>query len=177
MAFAIVATLIGAGILIGYLTWGVPRDPEPEKPAAPIWHDDGSLTAIRSPLAAPRLKTPSKPPHGKPVRTVEVTVKPDPPKPGATECAPVTLRLDLDRYTDGDRVNLRAENGEILDAADIPRNTVTLPVVTRHVLGLERVGDATTLRYGRTLGRVDIGPSLTLEDGRAAVGGWFNVRF
>lgn len=186
IALCVAVALILVGVCLGYLAWGRQTVTIEEKAAAPVWHDDGSLTAIRAPRAKPDLPAPSSPKGGRLVRTVEVTVKPvpidrDPDAPidadRSIDCAPVTVRLDLHTYDDGLRVSAIAKGGEILDAVDIPRSEIYLARPTRHVIALERTGDETEVRYGRSLGAFDIGPTLTLADGRAQVGGFVQYRF
>lgn len=188
IALCVAVALILVGVCLGYLAWGRQTVAIEEKAAAPVWHDDGSLTAIRDPKAKPDLPAPSAPKGGRLVRTVEVTVKPEPthkppitdhnqPITDAPDCAPVTVRLDLHAYDDGLRVSAIAKGGEILDAVDIPRSEIYLARPTRHVIALERTGDETEVRYGRSLGAFDIGPTLTLAGGRAQVGGFVQYRF
>lgn len=178
-----------------YLVWGRQTIEVVEAPAAPVWHDDGSLTAVRSPAAKPDLPETSAPPGGVLIRTVEVTVKPTPvivpsdnpaqagdylPKAGDYSCPEVKVRLDLREYREGPdlglRVSIRAEGGEVLDAVDIPRDTIYMQRQTENVVGLSRIGDTTTVTYQRSFGALDIGPAMTLPDGqRPGVGlsvGW-----
>jgi len=182
-ALCVAVALILVGVCLGYLAWGRQTVTIEEKAAAPVWHDDGSLTAIRDPRAKPDLPAPSAPKGGRLVRTFEVTVKPEPRQPvdsqdnQPADCAPVTVRLDLHAYDDGLRVSAIAKGGEILDAVDIPRSEIYLARPTRHVIALERTGDETEVRYGRSLGAFDIGPTLTLAGGRAQVGGFVQYRF
>jgi len=167
-----------------YLVWGRQTIEVVEAPAAPVWHDDGSLTAVRSPAAKPDLPETSAPEGGVLIRTVEVTVKPDPvpatDTTPAVQCEPVKIRLDMREYREGPdlgvRVSVRAEGGEVLDSVDIPRDSIYMPRHTENVVGLSRIGDTTTLTYQRSFGALDIGPAMTLPDGqRAGVGlsvGW-----
>lgn len=188
IALCVAVALILVGVCLGYLAWGRQTVTIEEKAAAPVWHDDGSLTAIRDPKAKPDLPAPSAPKGGRLVRTVEVTVQPErqdsqanasgeKPDGSPDDCAPVTVRLDLHAYDDGLRVSAIARGGEVLDAVDIPRSEIYLARPTRHVIALERTGDETEVRYGRSLGAFDIGPTLTLEGGRAQFGGFVQYRF
>jgi len=188
-----------------YLVWGRQTIEVVEAPAAPVWHDDGSLTAVRSPAAKPDLPETSAPEGGVLIRTVEVTVKPRPAaihkspinsqnsqnndstkgliEPiSAQECEPVKVRLDLREYREGPdlglRVSVRAEGGEVLDSVDIPRDSIYMPRYTENVVGLSRIGDTTTLTYQRSFGALDIGPALSFPDGqRPTFGGALNFRF
>lgn len=181
-----------------YLVWGRQTIEVVEAAAAPVWHDDGSMTAWRYPDAKADLPETSAPPGGVLIRTVEVTVKPLPvvkdsltapdsgtgntaPKESA-ECQPVKIRLDLREYREGPdlgvRVSIRAEGGEILDSVDIPRDTIYMPRHTENVVGLSRIGDTTTLTYQRSFGALDIGPAAMFPDGqRPTFGGALNFRF
>ena len=183
------------GIVIGacvtYLAVGRQVVAIEEKPAPMVWHDDGSVTPIRAPQAKPEMTAPSVPDGGRVIRTVEVTVLPT-HKPTITDhnqpkndqisktqdtCEPVKLRLDMTSHADGLRVSMRAEGGEILDAVDIPRDTIYMPRATRHVIALERNGDTTTARYGYSIGALDVGPAVSVDNGRATLGGWIGYRF
>lgn len=167
-----------AGVCIGYMAWGRQVVPIVETKAVPEWHDDGSLTAMRDPAAKPVTPAPTVPKGVRVVRTVEVTVKPDPMPTPATECPPVTVRMDMTAHDDGLRVSMVAQGGEILDAIDIPRDTIYMPRETKHVVGLERINGASVLRYGMSFGALDVGPSVALNgDGRVSVGGWIGYRF
>lgn len=169
-----------------YLVWGRQTIEVVEAPAAPVWHDDGSLTAVRSPAAKPDLPETSAPPGGVLIRTVEVTVRPDPvpatDTTPAVQCEPVKVRLDLREYREGPdlgvRASVRAEGGEVLDSVDIPRDSIYMPRHTENVVGLSRIGDTTTVTYQRSFGALDIGPALSFPDGqRPTFGGALNFRF
>jgi len=189
VGLAAMLVLVAVGICIGYLIWGRQHQAIDEKPAPMVWHDDGSLTAIRAPSAKPSLPEPSVPEGGKVIRTIELTVKPtkkaeigktqdtNPGEIVPADCAPVSVRVDMTAHDDGLRVSMRADGGEILDAVDIPRDTIYLPRETRHVAGIDRIGDTTTVRYGMTFGALDVGPAVALEGGRVSVGGWLGYRF
>lgn len=191
VALGIMLMLILSGVCIGYMVWGRQVFEIVEKPAAPVWHDDGGMTAGRDPAAKPDLPETSAPPGGVLIRTVEVTVRPRPvpreetagtdtaaPRAdaiAATECRPITVRLDMREYREGPdlgvRVSVRAEGGEVLDSVDIPRDSIYMPRYTKSVIGADRIGDTTTVRYQRSIGALDIGPALTFPDGqRAGVG-------
>lgn len=203
VALAFMLALIAVGVCIGYLVWGRQVIAVEERAAAPVWHDDGTLTAGRYPGAEADLPETSAPPGGKLIRTVEVTVRAKPAiinakikgdkssvtvhngaykdstpslnQPiSAAECPPVTVRLDMREYRDGPDLGLRVSvvsDGEVLDAVDIPRDTIYMPRNTRNVIGADRIGDTTTVRYQRSVGRLDIGPAVTLlDDNRAALG-------
>lgn len=166
------------GLCVGYLAWGRQVVAIEEKEAAPEWHDDGSLTAMRDPGANPALPAPTVPKGGRVVRTVEVTVKPDPMPEPATECPPVTVRMDMTAHDDGLRVSMIAKGGEILDAIDIPRDVIYMPRNTKHTVALEKVGDTMTARYGYSIGSLDIGPAVSVDgNGLATLGGWVGYRF
>lgn len=172
------------GLCVGYLAWGRQVVAIEEKPAPMVWHDDGSLTAIRAPNATPVIPAPSAPAGGVLVRTVEVTVrakpdtaKDDPAAPAApVECPAVTVRLDLHQYDDGIRVSVQSD-GEVLDAVDIPRSTIFVHAVKRNIIGLDVSGDRKTLRYGRALGAVDVGLQVSEEAGDLTHGGFVSFRF
>lgn len=183
-------------IVGGFIGWYAAREyyqPKAivEKPAAPVWHDDGSLTAIRDPNAKPDLPAPSAPAGGVLIRTVEVTVRAKPeivpsdnpaqagdylPEAGDYSCPPVTARLDLHQYEDGVRVSVQSD-GEVLDAVDIPRSTIYVHDVKRNVIGLDVSGDRKTIRYGRAIGSVDVGVQLSEESGDLTHGAWMAFRF
>lgn len=173
-----------------YLVWGRQAIEVVEAPAAAVWHDDGGMTAGRDPVAKPDLPETSAPPGGVLIRTVEVTVKPtpvivpsdNPAQAGDYSCPEVKVRLDLREYREGPdlglRVSIRAEGGEVLDAVDIPRDTIYMPRHTENVVGLSRIGDTTTVTYQRSFGALDVGPALTFPDGqRPTFGGALNFRF
>lgn len=182
LTLAAMLVLIGIGVCIGYLVWGRQVIAIDEKPAAPIWHDDGSLTAIRAPDAKPTLPAPSAPPGGVLVRTVEVTVMPKPVADinpmikgdtehltGTNKCAPVTVRLDMHEYRDGENLGLRVSvvsDGEILDAVDIPRDTIYMQRETRNAAAMVRAGDSTVVTVSRTFGALDVGVAAILPDGQ-----------
>lgn len=192
----VMLVLIGIGVCIGYLTWGRQVIAVDERAAAPVWHDDGGLTAMRDPQAKADLPETSAPPGGDLIRTIEVTVRPKPAiiepqingdkgsvaahnspnkdstkgliEPNSAECPPVTVRLDLREYRDGPDLGLRVSvvsDGEVLDAVDIPRDTVYMPRNTRNAASLVRAGDTTTLTVSRTLGALDIGIAAAMPDG------------
>jgi len=173
-------------------TWLIARhyyapDQIDEKPAAMVWHDDGSLTAMRDPAGAVDLPETSAPEGGTLIRTVEVTIKPTPvpaadvtsvtDDAGAVHCPPVTARLDLRKYDDGVRVSMRSEGGEVLDAIDVPRSVIFVHDVKRNIVGIDIAGDRKTLRYGRAIGPVDLGIQVSEESGRLDQGGWLAFRF
>lgn len=165
------------GVCIGYLAWGRQVVAIEEKPAAPIIHDDGSVTAIRAPNAKPELPAPSVPEGGRVIRTVEVTVLPD-PTPAGEPCKPVSVRLDMTAHDDGLRVSMRSPDGEILDAVDIPQTSIYIPRNTKHVVSIGKVGDTYSARYGRTFGALDVGLAADIPEGeRPAYGGWIAYRF
>ena len=210
VALAVMLALIAVGVCIGYLVWGRQVIAVEERAAAPVWHDDGTLTAGRYPGAEADLPETSAPPGGKLIRTVEVTVRAKPAiidskikddksditahngaykdgtpslisgnskeriTPEPFVCPPVTVRLDMREYRDGPDLGLRVSvvsDGEVLDAVDIPRDTIYVPRHTRNVIGADRIGDTTTVRYQRSIGALDLGPAVTLlDDNRAAVG-------
>lgn len=183
-------------IVGGFIGWYAAREyyqPKAivEKPATPVWHDDGSLTAIRAPNATPDLPAPSAPAGGVLIRTVEVTVRAKPeivpsdnpaqagdysPKAGDYSCTPVTVRLDLHQYDDGVRVSVQSD-GEVLDAVDIPRSVIFTHDVKRNVIGADLSGDRKTIRYGRAIGSVDVGVQLSEESGDLTHGAWMAFRF
>lgn len=196
LAFAI--GLILVGVFLGWLAWGRQVVAIEEKPAAPVWHDDGSLTAIRDPSAKPDLPAPTAPAGGVLIRTVEVTVRPKAvvkdnagtltngtakesqsnasQMPVKYDCPAVTVRLDLHQYDDGIRVSVQSD-GEVLDAVDIPRSTIFVHDIKRNVIGLDVSGDRKTLRYGRALGAVDVGLQVSEESGDLTHGGFVSFRF
>lgn len=201
LAFAI--GLILVGVFLGWLAWGNQVVAIQEKPAAPVWHDDGSLTAIRDPSAKPDLPAPTAPAGGVLIRTVEVTVRPKAYKSGITAykgankdntpslisgdsketitaepfvCPAVTVRLDMHQYDDGVRVSVQSD-GEVLDAVDIPRSTIFVHDVKRQVVGFDVSGDRKTLRYGMALGAVDVGLQVSEEAGDLTHGGFVSFRF
>jgi hypothetical protein len=94
-----------------------------------------------------------------------------------TECPPVTVRMDMTAHDDGLRVSVVAEGGEILDAVDIPQSTIYMPRNTKHTVALEKIGSTMTARYGYSIGALDVGPALSLDNGRATLGGWVGYRF
>jgi len=172
-ADALVAlSIFGSVFAAGWMVGGMIDEPAPERYAPAVIHKDGSVTIERKPDAKPKLPSPTVPKGGRLVRTVEVTVKPVQP-----ECDPVSVRLDMTSHDDGLRVSAVAAGGQILDAVDIPQDTIYRPRDTKHVVALERIGNATVIRYGRSLGSFDLGPSVSLESGRAQVGGWVAYRF
>ena len=201
LAFAI--GLILVGVFLGWLAWGNQVVAIQEKPAAPVWHDDGSLTAIRDPSAKPDLPAPTAPAGGVLIRTVEVTVRAKPervnetpknehdgivprhntaqagdylPEAGDYSCPPVTVRLDMHQYEDGVRVSVQSD-GEVLDAVDIPRSVIFTHDVKRQVVGVDVSGDRQTVRYGRAIGSVDVGLQLSEESGDLTHGAWMAFRF
>ena len=196
LAFAI--GLILVGVFLGWLAWGNQVVAIQEKPAAPVWHDDGSLTAIRDPSAKPDLPAPTAPAGGVLIRSVEVTVRAKPvvndnagtltnepanksqsndsQMPVKYDCPAVTIRLDLHQYDDGVRVSVQSD-GEVLDAVDIPRSTIFVHDVKRQVVGFDLSGDRKTIRYGRALGAVDVGLQLSEESGDLMHGGFVSFRF
>lgn len=196
LAFAI--GLILVGVFLGWLAWGNQVVAIQEKPAAPVWHDDGSLTAIRDPSAKPDLPAPTAPAGGVLIRTVEVTVRAKPvvndnagtltnepanesqsndsQMPVKYDCPAVTVRLDLHQYDDGVRVSVQSD-GEVLDAVDIPRSVIFTHDVKRNVVGADLSGDRKTIRYGRALGAVDVGLQLSEESGDLMHGGFVSFRF
>lgn len=193
---AALAGLVCLLLLAGWIGWALARHHyEPvsiaEKPAAPVWHDDGSLTAIRAPNATPDLPAPSAPAGGVLIRTVEVTVMAKPeivpsdnpaqagdysPEAGDYSCPPVTVRLDMHQYDDGVRVSVQSD-GEVLDAVDIPRSVIFVHDVKQNVVGFDVSGDRKTIRYGRAIGSVDVGVQLSEESGDLTHGAWMAVRF
>jgi len=177
-------------------TWLIARhyyapDQIDEKPAAMVWHDDGSLTPIRAKNGGLKLPPASAPKGGTPTRTIEFTVKPDPipadkvaehtNAAGDVECAPITVRADTHEYTDGPdkglRTSLRADGGDLLDGVEVPHTTVLVHDVKRNIVGIDIAGDRKTLKYGRALGPVDLGIQVSEESGRLDQGGWIQFRF
>lgn len=184
VALIAACALIAIGVCLGWLAWGRQSVAILEKQAAPVWHDDGSVTAIRAPNATPVIPAPSAPAGGVLIRTVEVTVRAKPEQtpadsaavPPATDCPAVTVRLDLHQYEGGVRVSVQSD-GEVLDAVDIPRSTIFVHDVKRNVIGLDVSGDRKTLKYGRALGAVDVGLQVSEEAGDLTHGGWVAFRF
>ena len=182
VALFVACMLIAIGLCIGYLIWGRQTVTIVEKRAPMVWHDDGSLTAQRDPGAKPDLPEPSHPEGGKLIRTIELTVKPTQNKPpevaenavtdGSGEvasentCAPVSVRIDLREYPDGIRASIVANDGEVLDAVDIPHGALVRPVVRVWAVGVEKREGETLLAVERDVGRLRLGMSLG-DDTRA----------
>jgi len=205
LAFAI--GLILVGVFLGWLAWGNQVVAIQEKAAAPVWHDDGSLTAIRDPSAKPDLPAPTAPRGGTLIRTVEVTVRAKPPI--TTHKQPITAHKEPNKdgtpsLINGDsketitaepfvcpavtaRLDFRKyddgirvsvqSDGEVLDAVDIPRSTIFVHDVKQNVVGFDVSGDRKTLRYGRALGAVDVGLQVSEEAGDLTHGGFVSFRF
>lgn len=189
---AALAGLVCLLLLAGWIGWSLARHyyapvVVQEKAAAPVWHDDGSLTAIRAPNATPATPAPSAPAGGVLIRTVEVTVRAKPQivpsyNPGqagdysAPDCPAVTVRLDMHQYDDGVRVSVQSD-GEVLDAVDIPHSVMYVHDVKPNVVGFDVSGDRKTLRYGRAIGAVDVGVQVSEEAGDLTHGGFVSFRF
>lgn len=158
---AILALACGLlGLALGYAIWGTTDEVVIETPAPSVTWQDGSVTAARVVDAKPKLPAPSKPKGGKTIRTVEVTVKPDPvPEQGTKNtqpCEPVNLRIDLDQYKDGIRASVIAKNGSVVDAADYPISPLIQPIPFKWAIGI----DGHALAIDRDLGRARVGVSI-----------------
>lgn len=173
-----VVCILAAVFACGWYLSARYHEPVPvvERFAPPIDHDDGSTTLVKSPGARIVTPAPKTPAGGKPAGTIELTIKPAPPV--ASECAPVTVRLDLtDHGADGMRVSERVDGGELLDGVHVPASVVYVREDSRNVVTLARVGDATIAAYGRQFGPVTVGPAVSVAGGVATVGGWVSARF
>lgn len=165
-ALGVAVGLIAVGYCVAYLIHGRQVETIVERAAAPVWHDDGSVTAIRAPKAKPDLPAPSKPAGGRPVRTLEATIKPATP-----DCPPVAVRVDLDEYDDGLRASFVADGGEVVDAVDIPRAPYIRPIARPWAVGIEYTPE--TDRYGlamdRDVGNIRLGASVDEDSARVRV--------
>lgn len=190
---AALAGLVCLLLLAGWIGWALARNYyEPvaivEKPAAPVWHDDGTLTAMKDPAGKLSQSETSAPEGGKILHTVEFTVKPDPipaekvaehtNEKGEVECPPLDLRIDMRDYgNQGVRFSGNADGGEILDGIHVPKSVVYVHDIKRNIIGLDLSGDRKTIRYGRALGDADLGIQASEEGGKLEPGVWVMYRF
>lgn len=199
VAAAIIAFLVGAGVLAGYLIWGREVVAVKETHATPIQMQDGSLVLSREPDGKATVPEPERPAGHKVVRTSEVTVQVEPemrpkvePKrvdcvsvaPGETVCGecfskedfycpPVTVRADLLEAPDGTyRVQVSTDKGEILDGVDIPVAPIYKPVSRKWAVGYEQDSDGRRGAFlQREIGRIVLGGTVT-EDAISGRIGW-----
>ncbi len=121
------ALFFALGLLTGW--WLYKDEVIAETPRPAVVQTDGSVVLERTPEAKPQAQAPKLP--GKLSRTVTVTVKPKPqPEPAkpnpdgfcpvAKECPALTVRLDLVKDDDGQRVIASSPDGDIIGGMDVP---------------------------------------------------------